>query len=353
MHIAAKKILTTGILLAAWIGMMGVNSPTFAGQETATASFPPDPNVMSPTPTRAPMSADRLIKLVNQARISHGLPALIIDPILMQTAQTTADIMAGNRMGGHIGDVRSRVMAAGYGAGDLPWATENFVVLPLGGETQILAAWADDTHQIPMVNPNYRHVGAGVAVVDDSVYYVLHAAYTSNKIYEPGTASPNGVLVKNLVSEYMYPVETVTPRTDGKVIHVVKSGQTLWGIAIAYNTHIDDILRANNLPQSLEMVYNGQELIIPISLQVQNTPMPATLTQMVVFTETPTRPAASVKTEGPRQTSSPENGEINQAQAPHDDSAKEIIQYGIGSAIVFGVLLIVIGSVTGRKKNRG
>jgi uncharacterized protein YkwD/LysM repeat protein len=349
-----KKILLSMIILFLWLGILGANPVMDPIQESPTATFPLDPNVMSPTPTKAPMSADNLIKLVNRMRVSHHLPALTIDPILMQTAQTTADIMAGNLMTGHIGDVRSRVMAAGYGVGDIPWATENFVVLPLGAESRILVAWADETHQIPMVNPNYRHVGAGVAVVDDRVYYVLHAAYTSNKIYEPGTASPQGVTVKNLMSEYMYPVLTVTPRPDGKVIHVVKSGQTMWGIAIAYNTHIKDIQQANNLPQTLEMVYLGQELIIPVPAALQNTPQTTpTLTQMVVFTETPTMQPVQKTTDQPA-IRIPEKSSTGEIQSADDTNATNtIIKYSIGGALAFGLLLIIIGAASNKKKDQG
>ncbi|MHC1784940.1 MAG: LysM peptidoglycan-binding domain-containing protein [Anaerolineaceae bacterium] len=351
---AERKIIITGIILVLWVGIMGANPSTDSVQVSRTATLPHDPNVMSPTPTKAPMSADNLIKLVNRARVSHGLPALTIDPILMLTAQTTADIMAGNLMTGHIGDVKSRVMAAGYGVGDIPWATENFVVLPLGAESRILVAWADETHQIPMVNPNYRHVGAGVAVVDDTAYYVLHAAYTSNKIYEPGTASPQGVTVKNLMSEYMYPVLTVTPRPDGKVVHVVKSGQTMWGIAIAYNTHIIDIQQANNLPQTLEMVYNGQELVIPIPAALQNTPQPTlTLTQMVVFTETPIRQSQQEIIDQQMITPSEEESAVGVSTKEDLDQTRNIIQYSIAGAIAFGLLLIIIGAISGKKKDQG
>jgi LysM repeat protein len=299
------------------------------------------------------VSAESLIKMVNRERVSHGLKALVVDPILMQTAQTTADIMAGTLMHGHIGDVRGRVMAVGYGAGDLPWATENFVVLPLGADSRILAAWADQTHQIPMVDPNYRHVGAGVAVVDDTVYYVLHAAYTSNKIYQPGMAGTQNVAIKNLVSEYMYPVLTVTPRPDGKIFHLVKSGQTLWGIAIAYNTHIKDIQLANNLPQSLEMVYNGQELIIPAAAGSQPTPRQTpTLTQMIVPTETPTRPATE-QTDLPALTGSSAEMDVRNRQPVSADNASTIIRAGIAGGIAAGLLLILYGILSGKNKESG
>lgn len=232
------------------------------------------------TETPAPLSPYQVIEVINQARVAYGLQALMIDPILMSVAQATAEIMAANQMQGHIGDVRGRVMAAGYGGGDAAWATENFVVLPPGANAMdILQAWADDEHMIPVVNPNYQHIGAGVAIAPDGmVYYVLQAAYTSHGWYRPnptrrpGTPSPT----VDTVSQIIYPVRTVTPQPDGRLIHVVQQGQTLWSIAVAYGVHIADLQRLNYYPDDYFTVYVGQRLVIPtramVSMRVTETP---------------------------------------------------------------------------------
>ena len=203
-----------------------------------------------------------LINAFNALRTGRGLPALIVDPILMRTAQETADYMALNHMTGHIGDVRDRVITAGYGAGDIPWATENFLIGPAPLD-QIMLAWSDDLHMIPVNNPYYRHIGAGVSEYDGSVYYVVQAAYTSNNIYKPGTAQPQQPTL-DLVSQIIFPVRTVTPQANGQIIHVVKQGQTLWSIAIAYNTRIVALTTANHLPFDNPIIYVGQKLTIPI-----------------------------------------------------------------------------------------
>lgn len=46
-------------------------------------------------------------------------------------------------------------------------------------------------------------------------------------------------------------------------IHVVQQGQTLFGIAEAYNTTVNDIVRANEIPDPNQLVV-GQTLVIPI-----------------------------------------------------------------------------------------
>jgi len=172
-----------------------------------------------PTPEVTPQD---LINLMNSLRTQSGYGPLIVDPILMRTAQETADIMALNQAGGHIGDVRGRVSAAGYGAGDIPWATENFAVGPSTID-RIQQVWADPDHMRPAVNPNYEHIGAGVAEYNGRVYYIVHAAYTSNSVYQPGgagntdssgTTEDPGTAVGGGISQVIYPVETSTPQAQ-------------------------------------------------------------------------------------------------------------------------------------------
>src|SRR5688500_20336080 len=86
------------------------------------------------------VSAFELILAMNTLRVSYGLPALIEDPIINAVAQSTAATMAANNMSWHIGDVRGRIAAAGYGAGGTVWATENFAVSSGGmGSDEIMA----------------------------------------------------------------------------------------------------------------------------------------------------------------------------------------------------------------------
>lgn len=251
-----KRWLCLILILFASIAALGAAPAAAHLQPEAT----PTPTVIAP--------AD-LIVMINRIRTGRGLPALIVDPILMGTAQSTAEIMAAYRMTGHIGDVRGRVMAAGYGAGDIPWATENFAVLPMrAGASYILQVWADDLHMKPMADPNYKHIGAGISVVsEEAVYYIVHAGYTSNRIYKPGATAAPGTAVAGIgadpFSQYIFAVQTATPRPDGELIHIVKQGQSLWSIAIAYQTHIDILQRMNGMARENLTLYTGQKLRVP------------------------------------------------------------------------------------------
>lgn len=210
-----------------------------------------------------------IINSYNSMRAVRGLAPLIVDPILMATAQETAEVMALYQLHDHIGNVRGRVMAAGYGGGDTAWATENWA---MGGSSftlsALLAAWADESHMIPAVNGYYQHIGAGIAEYNGFTYYILHAAYTSNGVYETTPVSPNATQDVNAmatayVSQIIFPVHTSTPNPGGAWLHEVRSGQSLWSIAIAYDTHIVDLQRINGMPEDDTTIYAGQKIYLP------------------------------------------------------------------------------------------
>ncbi|NWG08609.1 MAG: LysM peptidoglycan-binding domain-containing protein [Chloroflexi bacterium] len=212
------------------------------------------------------VSAYDLIIAMNILRVSYGLPALTEDPIVNAVAQSTAATMAANNMSWHIGNVRGRLAAAGYGNGGTVWATENFAMSSGGmGIDEIMAVWADPDHMRPAVEPAYCHVGAGVAEANGRIYYVLQAAYVSGQ--ECGSSSPSSGLTpqagaSNPISQLIIPVKIATPDANGKVYHVVQAGQSFWSIAIAYQITIQDLETWNNLSRTAPL-QAGQRLFIP------------------------------------------------------------------------------------------
>ena len=216
------------------------------------------------------VSAFDLIIAMNTLRVSYGHPALIEDPIIDAVAQYTAQTMADNNMSWHIGNVRGRIAAAGYGSGGTVWATENFAVDWGGnmGIDEIMAIWADPDHMLPAVEPAYCNVGAGVATANGKTYYILQAAYVSGQSCGSSTSSsasggtPQSGTGSNPVSQLIVPVKIATPDLDGKTYHVVQAGQSLWSIAIAYQITIHDLEVWNNLSRNTPL-QSGQHLFIP------------------------------------------------------------------------------------------
>ncbi len=230
------------------------------------------PAVQEAAPLADGVTAFDLIVAMNMLRTSNGLPALVEDPIIDAVAQSTAGIMAANEMSWHIGNVSGRLASAGYGGGVNVWGTENFAVGNMSID-EIMLVWADPSHMIPAVNPAYCNVGAGVAKSSNGLtYYVLQAAYTSNKAcgeykppegWEPNTeGTTNDGRAGGGVSQIVVPVKVSKPDTDGNIYHTVEAGQSFWAIAIAYKVTIKDIEFFNNLSSTAKLQI-GQKLLIP------------------------------------------------------------------------------------------
>lgn len=265
------------------------------------------------TPTTIPVpSPYELIQRVNSMRNANGYAALVIDPILMGSAQAVAEGMAYHQYVDHAGNTREKLMAAGYGAGDVAWGTENIAGGPnLDLDTVLNQVWADNLHRIPVVNANYQHIGAAIIEVNGEIFYVLHAGYTSNGKYQPqtwatldpdATPDPNATPTAAAVSQLVVGVVTAQPDAAGRVVHVVRSGQTLWSIADAYGTSVANLAAINGLTGEQPTIYIGQRLVVRVvdlaltstsapqpTRLVTATPLPApTLTGLPVKTTTPT-----------------------------------------------------------------
>lgn len=210
------------------------------------------------------VAAYELISAMNVLRMGNGLPALIENATINAVAQATAQIMADGLLSWHIGNVAGRISAAGYGAGKTVYATENFAVAYGGTIDQIMLMWADYDHMRPATSPNYCHVGAGTAVASNGMtYYILQAAYISGEACDSTPPTGGGGTPGQPPAGYGFvtPVEKVELNEDGNYIHVVKTGQSLWSIAVAYGVTIKEILAWNNLPDSY-VLWPGDKLTI-------------------------------------------------------------------------------------------
>lgn len=222
-----------------------------------------------------------LINMMNAQRTAHGLAALVENSILNSQAQWDAEYMLSIRLMSDIGGVKQRLTNAGYGNGKIIFATENWAMNKTSIDA-IRLEWSDDLHMLPVTNPYYKNVGAAIATNGTDTYYILIAAYV-----EGGYAAPTeNPLVSRTptTSQYMQAVVTSTPLADGTIAHIVESGQTLWSIAIAYGTHIEDIKALNKLTR--DTVYVGETLIIRLALTVTPTP------EITVTPPLPSRTAA-------------------------------------------------------------
>jgi LysM repeat protein len=241
-----------------------------------------------------PPTPAEVIQTVNQLRIAHGLLPLNTHPVLMQVAQWEANAIAGGapghtRPGGLT--LGQWLLSLGYPlSGDLSldgYRSENWIAAD--NAQQAVEMWLMDApHTNTMLSPDRSDIGAAVTV-GDQTYIVIETALQTNSgkmqsdaypiltaIAQGGSANdPN-----NLVPQYIIPVARSTARPSGDVIHKVQYGQSLWSIAVTYNTTIAQIRAWNNLGESTD-IYEGQVLLVQRNA---TQPPPPTNTPLVTVT---------------------------------------------------------------------
>ena len=120
----------------------------------------------------------------------------------------------------------------------------------------IYYTWGDEEHMANMLHEDAVAVGAGVSEGNgDSVYYVLNIAVN----YGSGGS---GVGVSSTVpttaaTAQIALVQVATPQPDGRIVHVVDTGQALWNIAAAYEVAVDQLKDLNNLKWRYHHLWTG------------------------------------------------------------------------------------------------
>jgi uncharacterized protein YkwD/LysM repeat protein len=311
----------------------------------------PSRAVSSRQPQLAASPSD-LINAVNALRASFGLAPYSVNAILMSTAQAQADFMAATENMTHSGPggigLTDRLLAAGYPlAGDLSlggFRAENIT----GGDENMPAEtavdrWTGDTpHLNTMVSQYLTEIGAGVAVNNGRVYFVIDAARptTSGELQVPGVQNgENNAVVVPEVPLVIIPVTVNTPNAEGNVIHEVKPGQTLWQLAISYETKIDEIKRLNGLVDN--NIYPGNHLLVRTAIIVPTSTLAEVPTQEITSTVLP-----PVTATAPSVTSTPEH--TSSFSRPNKNAVMNVMIGIIALAIVGGGVFTWLGMV--RKK---
>jgi LysM repeat protein len=289
-----------------------------------------------------PPTPAEVIEAVNELRIANGLLPLNTHPVLMQVAQWEANAIAGGA-GGHTRPngltLGQWLLSLGYPlSGDLSmdgYRSENWVVARTAQEA--VDTWLTDIpHMETMLSPDRSDIGAAVAV-SDQIYLVLETAlqtrsgemqYDAYPILTAIAGGGSSVSEDSSVPQYIIPVKRSTARPDGNVIHKVQYGQSLWSIAVTYNTTIDQICAWNNLGETTE-IYDGQILLVQLGATQPPPPTKTPLATITPFnTSTPTASADTTAI-----TAQPASTEAAQAEdAPQRVST---------SAVWAGVIVLV------------
>lgn len=207
-------------------------------------------------PARAQDERSELIAVINALRADHGLEPYTVDAGLMQMAQEHSEYQASIHKSTHQhSDGRNPPqlgVVENVAGGDFGF---------LDPHTAVYKIWQDWGHMQTMIGYPAGAMGVGIASDEDTIYYTLEV----RPLKETGTKQPtqSAATVEALLTPIpIQPLETVTPRPDGMVIHLVGYGQTLWSIAVAYGVTVDQIRAWNNIAPDSTDIYAGQRLLV-------------------------------------------------------------------------------------------
>jgi LysM repeat protein len=240
-------------------------------------------------------SANDLINAVNEFRTSYGLSPYEIDESLMGIAQEHSEYQASIQKNTH-------ERADGSGPGDHGISSEN-----IGGgynatpEILIYYQWTDYWHTHTLIGYSTGLVGAGLSSDPGGyLYYTLVVRNTGTQTGLPVTETPGGESENPSTVVPVIAVVTATPQDDGSVFHEVQAGQTLWEIAIAYDTTVAEIAALNGMDVENPIIYIGQIIYIRLpntptaTATISNTPPPPTRTLRPSRTPQPPRDTPTV-----------------------------------------------------------
>jgi LysM repeat protein len=150
------------------------------------------------------------------------------------------------------------------------------------------------THSMPEKAKKHNDV-----YVDDAELVIIDAA----GVVQPAPAQPQSAPANPASQSSSVvnaaPAPTALPRPNGAVVHIVKAGDTVFGLALQYDVPMDQILQLNGLTKD-SFIHIGQELVISAP-PATVTPAPANTAPQLAATALPATAVAMVEPSGKTQ----------------------------------------------------
>jgi Ser/Thr protein kinase RdoA (MazF antagonist)/LysM repeat protein len=215
----------------------------------------------------------QISKLINEYRQQNGLYEYVYSPVLAATAQKHGDYQASIEESTHYGEndsrSRDRAEAMGYGSGSYIFVSEMIYAGQFATPQKALEWWKNSPiHNGIMLSEEYHEFGVAVARSETRIYYTVNVGAVRG-VTSPGVGSGGEILAEPTSA----PVATTTPDVRGGIYHIVQEGQTLAGIATAYNVDIDTLRLLTALTENSSLGA-GQILLIKQPQVPDNTPTP-------------------------------------------------------------------------------
>lgn len=212
-------------------------------------------------------SAGEVFAIINQYRTENGLPPYQENLILMQIAQGQADYLAsiGQPNDVHTGPngsrPRDRAFAQGYGGGAQFFLSE-IGIYGMGETAQSAVNWWKQSpdHNPTMIASTYVEMGCGVATDGNGrYYYICDTGYIVGGTYVPSSSSTSSS--SQPAGPVMIPVVKAEPKPDGSIVHIIRTGQTLWTLSVVYEVSLQQILELNQYSEA-QIIHPGDEVMV-------------------------------------------------------------------------------------------
>jgi LysM repeat protein len=316
-----------------------------------------------------------LISEVNALRASYGLAPYEVNNSLMSAAQKHSDYQAQIGTWTHTGPGGSRphdrAVAAGYGGGAQVFVSENVAMgINLSPHDTVYEMWQDAIHLETMISSQYKHIGAGVGISGNSVYYTIDVGYIAGSPGggngdppgdDPPPGGDGGTLAPTAIP--LVPIVVSTPGPDGTIYHVVQWGQFLENIAKAYEKPLNDLLNLNGLTNET-IIYPGDKLLInpgrtPEGPQGREIAPTEEETEQPAFTPRSTRtsnPITGTETPMPvamdlaMESSATADASVEVAKSPENERRNsDYLLYAVFGLAITGTAMILLGSALKRR----
>ncbi len=206
-------------------------------------------------------TAQEIAALINGYRAENGLYQYVDNPTLAAVAQKHTDYQVSIQLSTHAGEggstSKDRVTASGYGGGEFIFADEMIYSGGFATPEKALEWWKNSPiHNGIMLSEKYHEFGVGVRITEDKIYYTVNFGSIQ------GVTSPGvGSAPVELDAASPVPVSVAEPAQDGAITHVVVEGQTIEGIAEAYQMSPEELQVLNNLAADAELTA-GQAIVV-------------------------------------------------------------------------------------------
>jgi LysM repeat protein len=149
-------------------------------------------------------------------------------------------------------------------------------------------------------------------------------------VINPGSVTPSPT------PRPLTPIEKLTPESDGKYYHIIKSGETLLWIAELYEVTLGDLIAWNGLSAS-SVIRPDQKLLLQVTPPATVTPTPAPATSTP--TATVARPTATRSLTPTHATASPTVA-VNSSAASGGTAIIWFVSIGLAAGGLFLAILL-------------